>query len=138
MEERKGLLRWVKEHKKPLIAAGIGIGALILIILGIRNRESVIAAWEMLRRTVKKPDVATSKTVPKASVSVPQAPSPEKVTIVRADTGTIPYGVSRHIRTLPEGQHASPEKVAEALRLNITLMDGQTWVDDYMKGGPAA
>ena len=48
MEERKSLLHWIKEHKKILIAAGIGVGALILIILGIKNRESVQAAWEQL------------------------------------------------------------------------------------------
>ena len=138
MEERKGLLRWIKEHKKFLIAAGIGVGALILVALGIKNPESVKAIWNMLRKAVEKPNAATSKTVPKAPVSIPQAPSPEKVTIVRTYSNTIPFGVSRHIRNLPEGQHASPEKVEKALRLNITLMEGQTWVDDYMKGGPAA
>lgn len=138
MEERKGLLRWIKEHKRVLILAGISIGALILIIMGIKNRQSVQAVWDMLWKAVKKPNTATSKPVPKASVSLSQAPSPERVTIVRTDPDTIPFGVRRHIRTLPKGQHASPEKVEGALRLNITLMEGQTWVDDYMKGGPAA
>lgn len=138
MEERKNLLRWIKEHKKILIATGIGIGALILIILGIKNRESVQAAWEMLRRAVKKPNVATSKTIATASATISRTPPLEELTIMEGGTNTLPFEVSRHIRTLPKGQHASPEKVAQALMLNITLMDGQTWVDGYMKGGPAA
>ena len=138
MEERKSLLRWIKEHKKPLIYAGIGVGALILIVLGIKNRESIQAAWDLLWNAVEKPDTATSRTVPTASASVPRVSSPENITTARADTTTLPYGVSRHVRTLPKGQHASPEKIAEARRLSITLMEGQTWVDDYMKGGPAA
>ena len=138
MEERKSLLRWIKEHKKILVAAGIGVGALILIILGIRNRESVQAAWELLWRATEKPDVPMPKEASAASAAVRQIQSLEEHAIKGAGTNTTPFGVSGHIRNLPDGWHASPEKVAEALKRNITLLDGQTLVDDYMKRGPAA
>ena len=40
MEDRKSLIRWIKDHKKQLIIAGISIGTLILIILGIKNSSN--------------------------------------------------------------------------------------------------
>ena len=43
MEDRKSLIRWIKGHKKQLIIAGISIGTLILIILGIKNRAAINA-----------------------------------------------------------------------------------------------
>ena len=138
MEERKSLLHWIKEHKKILIAAGIGVGALILIILGIKNRETVQAAWELLWRAAEKPDVPTPKEASAAPAAVRQIQTLEEHAIKGSGTNTIPFGVSGHIRTLPKGQHASAGKVAEARKLNITLLDGQTLVKDYMKGGPAA
>lgn len=138
MEERKSVLRWVKEHKKPLIYAGIGVGALILIVLGIKNRESLQTVWDLLWRAAEKPDVPTPKEASEASATVQQIQSMEEHAIKGSATNTTPFGVSGHIRNLPDGWHASPEKVAEALKRNITLLDGQTLVDDYMKGGPAA
>ncbi|MHB9796100.1 hypothetical protein [Streptococcus suis] len=38
---------------------------------------------------------------------------------------------SKHIRNLPEGQKASPEKIRTAEENGFLLEDGQTWVDDY-------
>jgi len=38
MEEKTSILAWIKAHKKELIIAGIGITAIIGVILGIRNR----------------------------------------------------------------------------------------------------
>ncbi len=138
MRERKGLIRWIKEHKKELIIAGISIGTLILIILGIKNREMIKAVWNSLRKLVTHPDVKVTETVTKVAVEIPQEPVKEVITAVASNSDSIPFEVSRHIRNLPDGWHASPEKVAEALKNNINLMDGQTWVDSYMKGGVAA
>lgn len=38
---------------------------------------------------------------------------------------------SKHIRNLPKGQSASPEKIRTAEENGFILKDGQTWVDDY-------
>lgn len=138
MKEREGLISWIKEHKKELIIAGIGIGTLVLIILGIKNQDTIKAVWISLQSIVKRSTVKVTETVTKVSVETPQEPVKEVVTAVASNSDSIPFEVSRHIRNLPDGWHASPEKVAEALENNIILMDGQTWVDSYMKGGIAA
>lgn len=138
MDERKGLICWIKEHKKELIIVGISIGTLVLIILGIKNRDTIKAVWDSLRKVVKHPTVKVTETVTKVAVEIPQEPVKEVVTAVASNFDSIPIEVSRHIRNLPDGWHASPEKVAEALKNNIVLMDGQTWVDSYMKGGVVA
>lgn len=39
--------------------------------------------------------------------------------------------VPGHIRTLPEGYHASPAKIAEATERGIELMENQTFVDPH-------
>ena len=138
MEERKGLIRWIKEHKKELVIAGISVATLILIVLGIKNRESLKALWDSLRKVTKEPTVKIVEPVIKAATEIPQDSAQEVIAVMTSNSDTLPFEVSRHIRNLPEGWHASPEKIAEALRNNIILMDGQTWVDSYMKGGVAA
>ena len=138
MKERKGLIRWIKEHKNELIIAGISIGTLVLIILGIKNRDMIKAVWDSLRMIVKHPPVKVTETVTKVAVEIPREPVNEVVNVAAWNPDRTSFEVSRHIRNLPDGWHASPEKVAEALKNNIILMDGQTWVDSYMKGGVAA
>ena len=130
MEDRKSLIRWIKDHKKQMIIAGISIGTLILIILGIKNRAAIKAVWDSLKGVVKHPTAKAAEEVAKVVTEI--------VTAVVSNSETLPFEVSRHIRNLPDGWHASPEKVAEALKNNIILMDGQTWVDSYVKGGVAA
>lgn len=138
MDERNGLICWIKEHKKELIIAGINIGTLILIVLGIKNREMVKVVWDSLRKTMKQPTSKVTEAVTKVTVEIPLEPIQEVVTVVASNSETLPFEVSRHIRNLPEGWHASPEKIAEALKNNIILMNGQTWVDSYVKGRIAA
>ncbi len=138
MEDRKSLIRWIKDHKKQMIIAGISIGTLILIILGIKNRAAIKAVWDSLKGVVKHPTAKAAEEVAKVVTDTPPAPASEIVTAVVSNSETLPFEVSRHIRNLPDGWHASPEKVAEALKNNIILMDGQTWVDSYVKGGVAA
>ena len=138
MEDRKSLIRWIKGHKKQLIIAGISIGTLILIILGIKNRAAIKAVWDSLKGVVKHPTAKAAEEVAKVVTDIPPAPASENVTAVVSNSETLPFEVSRHIRNLPDGWHASPEKVAEALKNSIILMDGQTWVDSYVKGGVAA
>lgn len=141
MEERKGLIRWIKEHKKELLIAGISIGALILIVLGIKNKDEIMALWNTLRKVPKQPTVNVTETVRKVTTEYPiepVQPVQDVFDAVSSKSDSLPFEVSRHIRNLPEGWHASPEKIAEALENNIILMDGQTWVERYMKGEAAA
>ena len=101
MDERKGLICWIKEHKKELIIAGISIGTLVLIILGIKNRDTIKAVWDSLRKVVKHPTVKVTETVTKVAVEIPQEPVKEVVTAVASNSDSIPFEVS------PEEQHRS-------------------------------
>ena len=136
MEERKDLIQWIKEHKKQLIIAGISVGTLILIILGIKNQAEIKAVKNSLEEAVKLPTVKAAEEAARAAEKISTVPPLEIVTTAAINSD--PVAVSRHIRNLPEGWHASPEKIAEAVKHNIILNDGQTWVDSYVKGGAAA
>ena len=131
MKEQRKLIRWIREHKKALIIAGISIGTLIAIALGIKNRETIKALWASLRKVAEKPAVHAAKVPPLE----PVGPAVEEaVTIVVRHGETIPFDVAKHIRNLPEGWHASADKIATALENGFELAEGQTWVADYMKG----
>lgn len=135
MEERKGFARWIEKNKEKLIIAGIGTGSLLLVVLGIRNRETIQMVWNSLKEAVKQP----TEIMVAANITLQISPEliPETVTAVVSDSKCLPFEVSGHIRNLPDGWRASPEKIAEAMENNIMLLDGQTWVDSYVKGGIA-
>lgn len=138
MEERKNLIQWIKTHKKQLIVAGISIGTLILIVYAIKNKASIKSIAESLISLVKTPIVLKpNETVATATKTV-SASTSEIVSSVTSESEVIPFAVSMHIRNLPDGCHASPEKIAEALMNGIDLADGQTLVTGYMKGVCAA
>ena len=61
MEERKGLIIWIKEHKKEIIIAGISFGTLTLFILGIKNRESMKSVWDSLKEIITQPNVKVER-----------------------------------------------------------------------------
>ena len=138
MEERKGLIQWIKGHKKQLIIAGVSIGSLILIIFGVKNQEEIKTLWDSLKRLVDHPEKEKAGIAVKVSADTPSELLPAIDITVTFDLEPIPFEVRRHIRNLPEGHHASPEKIAEAKKNNIILMENQTWVNSYMKGGAAA
>jgi len=155
VKEQRKFISWIKAHKKALIIAGISIGTLIAIALGIKNREAIMEVWASLRKIVEKPaeKVLKAPVVEKVAEVAPAiGASPvadqilgEVTPVVEecaAEIGrrgyTAPFDVGRHIRTLADGQHASPEKVEAALKLNIILQAGQTWVEGYTKGVTAA
>ncbi len=137
MRERKGLIRWIKKHKRELIVAGFSIAALILLVLGIKNRETLKAIWDSLQSSVNQPTTRAEEIVTNVNVGIiPQA----QVVAFSSQpvSDSFPFEVSSHVRNLPEGWHASPEKIASALENDFVLEDGQTWVESYMKGGDAA
>lgn len=138
MEEKNSLVQWIKDHKKELVVAGIGVGALILIILGIKNKAALKAAWGSIKDRARRPSSGHSEHITRVVAEIPPAPAPESHRMLPSNSPSLPYEVKRHIRNLPAGRHASPEKKATAAAYNIQLMEGQTWVRDYMKGGVAA
>lgn len=137
MKGRRGLIRWIKNHKNELVIAGISIAALITLVLGLKNQEAIKSLWSSLQGTIKQPMVNAPKKLPDVTIQI----KPEPIQVSVPSTGqsdTHPYEVSQHIRNLRAGHHASPEKIASAAEKDIVLMDGQTWVKSFMKGGAAA
>ena len=134
MNTQSELIRWIKEHKKALIAAGISVGVIIALVLGIKNCAAIAKLWAVLRNAIQKPAVHAVK----AAVAEPAKPVAEDVVkIVAQRHESIPFEVSQHLRNLPMGWHASAEKAAEALEKGIVLGEHQTWVSEYLKGAVA-
>lgn len=131
MKEQRKLIRWIKEHKKMLIIAGISIASLIAIVLGIKNSESIKALWSSLRKVTEKAAAPATRVPPLRPVH-PVVENTAAVAIQNSET--IPFDVAKHIRNLPDGWHASADKIATALENGFELAEGQTWVVDYMKG----
>lgn len=141
-EEKKGFIKWVKAHKKELIIAGISIASIIGIIIAIKNKDSIVALWESLRKSIDRTpvkSVANSydavENIIYESVSVAETVS--EAQIIQFPVGRniqSTFDVSDHIRNLPNGCNASAEKIATAAEHGFKLKLGQTWVDGYTKG----
>lgn len=138
MEERKGLIQWIRRNMKALIAAGIGVGALILIVLGIKNREEICKVWASLVEIVKHPTAKDTAVHAEISAEALSTAIPVAVPPVVTEQKLPPFDVTAHIRNLPDGWHRSAEKTAEIILMNIDLKDNQTWVDTYTKRRDAA
>ena len=138
MKENKNVIQWVKEHKTQLILAGLSIGAVVLVALGIKKKTSVKEVLDSLKVVTK---IATKEEIEeniKLTVETSLTHASEAKTAMNPNSAVISFEVKRHIRNLPEGWHASPEKVEEARKDNIILKAGQTLVDAYVKGREVA
>lgn len=134
---------WIRIHD---IMQFISTAALIGIILGIKNRDTIEALWKSLSRAIEKSPTKTlevSQTtiekIAQSSVTVTDVIHPTEIPVISVTrTFQNPFEVSDHIRNLHEGWRASAEKIVEAEAMGIILQPGQTLVDAYMKGGVAA
>lgn len=151
MTAQNKLIAWVKTHKKELIFAGISIGALIGIILGIKNRKEIMRLWRMLQEAVTKSKTPVTPVVKPTVAKQVVEKAPVDVLKVCVDSAPealeqcteqgvcrAPYTVPMNIRNLHPGWQASAKKLAEAEALGIALQPGQTLVDEYTTGGIAA
>ena len=134
MKEQNQIIQWIKAHKKQLILAGIGIAAVIALVLGVKNKDMLKALWASLKGAVEPTAERISDAVTTTVTEIPT----ETPALLLSNDPCVPQEVRRHIRNLHEGWHASPEKLAAAREMGIILQEGQTWVDNYMKGVCAA
>ena len=134
MKEQNQMNKWIKAHKKQLTLAGIGVAALIAVVLGIKNKDSLIELWTSLKGTVEP---TAGKISEAAAPTVDDIPEDAPLLLLSNDP-RVSQEIRRHIRNLHEGWEASPEKKASALEMGIILEKGQTWVEGYVKGGSAA
>lgn len=84
-----------------------------------------------------QPSLKETEVIPEIVVEIQSEPTPSFITKELHDISRA-VEVSGHIRNLPTGWHASQEKIEEARRRNIKLLDGQTFINSYMKGYDAA
>ena len=60
-EDKKRLLAWIKAHKKQLIIAGISIPTVIMIVLGLKNKDAIKELWARLREELEIGSLYSSK-----------------------------------------------------------------------------
>jgi len=153
MKEHRGFIKWARAHKKALAIAGFTLGGLIALILGIKNKDSLVALWASLKKSIEPSAKATAKRVivhtPKVTPTPPRIdpvqpitkvvqPAVENASAVTHRLSTVPFEVDPHIRELHPGWRASAKKIATAAEHGFVLKEGQTWVEAYVKGGVAA
>ena len=130
MEENKNeFFMWVKAHKRQLILAGVSISVILGIIIGIKNKDALMALWVSLKKDLKKVEQPVAVGCCTEPVAMPEneIPAlPRKYTLPQE-----PFEVCRHIRNLAPGQVHSARKEEEAKALNIVLLPNQTLVDSY-------
>lgn len=132
MEEKKtGFIAWVKAHKKQLLLAGISVTAIIGVIIGLKNKETIMDLWDSLEKSITKAPEKMPESLNMAQVT---SPILEEVIPSRSYTSLQEaFGVGPNIRNLSGGRHHSAEKAAEAASLGIFLLLNQTLVDGYTK-----
>lgn len=119
---------WIKNHKKPITAVGVGIITIVGVILKYRNDENEILENSLEEDRISKL-IETSE-----DLSITQVESQMLETTKKERTYTLPtesYDVNRHVN-----RHHSEEKAEEAKVLGIELLPNQTLVDSYEKYKP--
>lgn len=139
--EKKSFIKWIRVHKKELIITGISSATIIGIIIGIKNKDSIIVLWESLKNRVKNSSHEVSTTSFEIAESIVDSVElvdvvcdTESITILPNDNRRVSLEVCEHIRNLSNGRKASAKKIATAAEHGYNLRPGQTWVETYTKG----
>ena len=131
MEKKKSeFYAWLKSDKKQLIVAGISVGVIICVVMGIKNKDAIIKLWASLDKALEKTPKNTPMRIPTQQIEDTASD------LICPRVYTLPqeaFDVSQHIRMLPRNQHHSAKKAAEAMSLGIDLLPNQTIVDTYTK-----
>lgn len=118
MKEKDNSRSWFSRHKKLVIIGGTVIAV-----------SAAVAAYLLLKpgnATVKLPEI------PKPELPLTDVSAIENKTVDTLDSIIQKVvDVESYLRNLPEGQKASPAKVAEAIKMGINLPEGKTIVDGY-------
>ena len=142
MKEQNKLLAWVKVRKKELIITGVSSTAIIAIIFCYRNKKYLTTLWTTLQATIAKipeSEPVVAEEIIEASETIVDVIEPMKLMVVdSSNINQISFEVSKHIRKLQKGWKPSSVKVETAAENGIHLLQNQTWVTDYMKGGAVA
>ena len=107
--EQRSFIEWLKVHKTELILAGVGIPLIILLILGIKNQDQLLALWKSLKNKISEVPKYSTMTQTIKKPSLVEATQPRLVIhATHSYKGAkIPQGVGSHLRNLPKWQRAS-------------------------------
>ena len=117
---------WVKAHKRVLTIGGVSIISLIGIAIGLKNKDALAELLSSFSSPIEQ-------AVPIEILATETAQSIDDVPSTEDYIRLVEQYVRMHIRNLPEGQHHSLMKAAEAEMLGIDLLPNQTIVDSYNK-----
>lgn len=131
-QEKKSFKEWCKEHKTGLIVASsvvvaTGIGIASYCLLGDKAVGLSSGNKSLPLKGISIKGVESINAIPANASDCVSNPIKEVVT-------RIPHDVSGHPRNLPDGWHASINKLEEAKAAGIQLLDGQTYVKPYSTG----
>ena len=128
--DREKAKKWVKEHRTELAVGG---GILVISAAAVLICKKVTSAniGQGLKNAggIPREPIISNDTITKVTREVSSC----KVTSIEKS----PHAVSEHIRNLPRGWEASPEKIASAAEHGYELLPGQTWVEAYSTGRTA-
>ena len=131
-EREQGFKGWWDRNKKTMIIIGG-----ILLVAG--TSYAIYKKWDTIKGVLVsiEPEPIMINN-PKVSVDIQAAQitkvlpeQPEIITKIINNGES--FDVSRHVRNLPIGWKASPEKIEEAVALGINLLENQTFVEPYIK-----
>ena len=130
--EKKPFTTWVKEHKKELIIAGVGIAVLTISVVVLKKKATPRISdviEDMTESILNKASSTEAESVTKATSAVVIDEIKETITHRK-----LSHEVASHLRNLPKGRFASPLKMATAAEHGFKLSPGQTWIEAYTTG----
>ena len=130
--KKKEVENWVKNHKKELIIAGVGIGFVIATIVAIKNKDTLEALFASLKKSTEMPD--SPVTIVRACQMTDDTDAVNKVIDDVVPICREPHPVSGHPRILHKGWKASQEKLLQMAEMGMQPDPGLTWVDAYETG----
>lgn len=131
-KEKKSFTNWVKEHKKELIIAGVGIAVLTISVVVLKKKATPrvsLVIEDMTESILNKASSNEVETVTKATSAAVISEVNETISHRKAA-----HDVASHLRNLPKGRYASPLKMATASEHGFQLSPGQTWIEAYTTG----
>lgn len=67
-DDKKGFIEWVKEHKSQLALIGVSGAALIAMVFGLKNKDSLTKLWISLKDEIEKGKPLSAKWLEKADL----------------------------------------------------------------------
>ena len=123
MNEKNSVYSWVKEHKKHIM---VGLGITAVVITGVLIGEN----WDALHEvTVEIHKAQSNNNLSLKKMKVTEVVPVQYQVIDEVRTST----VNSFVRNLPDGQHASHQKIATAAEHGFELIDNQTWVESFSR-----